>query len=60
AEGQADRADRDADRREADARVLADVRDESDETIRLVIEPKSRNVDVDVLKDSLSRLSSPK
>jgi len=37
--------------------ILADVRDESDETIRLVIEPKSRNVDVDVLKDSLYRLT---
>ncbi len=37
--------------------ILADVRDESDETIRLVIEPKSRNVDVDILKDSLYRLT---
>lgn len=37
--------------------ILADVRDESDETIRIVLEPKSRNVDVDVLKDSLFRLT---
>jgi topoisomerase-4 subunit A len=37
--------------------ILADVRDESDETIRIVLEPKSRNVDVDVLKDSLYRLT---
>ncbi len=37
--------------------ILADIRDESDETIRIVLEPKSRNVDPDVLKDSLYRLS---
>ena len=37
--------------------ILADVRDESDETIRIVLEPKSRNVDVDILKDSLYRLT---
>jgi len=37
--------------------ILADVRDESDETIRIVLEPKSRNVDVDVLRDSLYRLT---
>ncbi|WP_373488445.1 DNA topoisomerase IV subunit A [Blastomonas sp.] len=37
--------------------ILADVRDESDELIRIIIEPKSRNVDPDVLKDSLFRLT---
>ncbi|MEZ5710735.1 MAG: DNA topoisomerase IV subunit A [Blastomonas sp.] len=37
--------------------ILADVRDESDEQIRIVIEPRSRNVDPDVLKDSLFRLT---
>ena len=37
--------------------ILADVRDESDENIRIVIEPRTRNVDVDVLKDSLFRLT---
>ena len=33
--------------------ILEDVRDESDEAIRIVIVPKSRNVPVDVLKDRL-------
>ena len=37
--------------------ILEDVRDESDEAIRIVIVPKSRNVPVDVLKDSLFRLT---
>ena len=37
--------------------ILADVRDESDETIRIVLEPKSRNIDPDILKDSLYRLT---
>ena len=37
--------------------ILADVRDESDEQIRIVIEPRSRTVDAEVLKDSLYRLS---
>jgi len=37
--------------------ILADVRDESDEAIRLVIEPRSRTVDPDVLMDSLFRLT---
>ncbi len=37
--------------------ILADIRDESDETIRIVLEPRSRNVDPDVLKDSLYRLT---
>jgi topoisomerase-4 subunit A len=37
--------------------ILEDVRDESDETIRLVLVPKSRNVDPDLLKESLYRLS---
>ncbi len=37
--------------------ILADVRDESDSAIRLVIEPRSRTVDADVLMESLFRLS---
>jgi topoisomerase IV subunit A len=37
--------------------ILADVRDESDEAIRLVIEPKSRAVDPDVLMESLYKLT---
>jgi topoisomerase-4 subunit A len=37
--------------------ILDDVRDESDETLRIVIVPKSRNVDPEVLKESLYRLS---
>ncbi|MDO6414816.1 DNA topoisomerase IV subunit A [Sphingomonas sp. BIUV-7] len=37
--------------------ILADVRDESDEAIRIVIEPRARTVDVQVLIDSLYRLT---
>ena len=37
--------------------ILADVRDESDAEIRLVIEPRSRAVDADVLMESLFRMS---
>jgi topoisomerase-4 subunit A len=37
--------------------ILEDVRDESDEKIRLVLIPKSRNVDPDLLKESLYRLT---
>ena len=37
--------------------ILADVRDESDEEIRLVIEPRSRSVEPQVLMDSLFRLT---
>jgi topoisomerase IV subunit A len=37
--------------------ILADVRDESAEEIRLVIEPKTRAVDPDVLMESLFKLS---
>jgi topoisomerase-4 subunit A len=37
--------------------ILADVRDESDEAVRLVIEPRSRTVDPQVLMDGLFRLS---
>ncbi len=36
--------------------ILADVRDESDSAIRLVIEPRSRTVDPDLLMESLYRL----
>src|SRR3546814_10754260 len=37
--------------------ILEDVRDESAEDLRIVLEPKSRNVDPDVLKESLFRLT---
>ena len=37
--------------------ILEDVRDESDEDVRIVIVPKSRNVDPDLLKESLFRLT---
>ncbi len=37
--------------------LLADVRDESAEEIRLVLEPKNRNVDPDVLMEQLFRLT---
>ena len=37
--------------------ILEDIRDEFDEQIRLVFTPKNRNVDPDLLKESLYRLS---
>ena len=37
--------------------ILGDVRDESDADIRLIIEPRSRAVDPDVLMESLFRMS---
>lgn len=37
--------------------ILEDVKDESDEQVRIVLVPKSRNVDPDLLKESLYRLS---
>ncbi|KQS04430.1 DNA topoisomerase IV subunit A [Sphingomonas sp. Leaf357] len=37
--------------------ILADVRDESDSAIRIVIEPRSRTVDADMLMESLFRMS---
>jgi len=37
--------------------ILEDVRDESDAVVRIVLEPKSRNVDPDILKESLYRLT---
>lgn len=37
--------------------ILADVRDESDEDIRIVLEPRSRTVDPGMLMDSLYRLT---
>ncbi|MGL4313731.1 MAG: DNA topoisomerase IV subunit A, partial [Sphingomonas sp.] len=37
--------------------ILADVRDESDAEIRIVLEPRARTVDVDTLMESLFRLS---
>ena len=40
------------------APLLGDVRDESAEDIRLVLEPKSRNVDPEVLMESLFKLST--
>ncbi|WP_297694872.1 DNA topoisomerase IV subunit A [Phenylobacterium sp.] len=39
------------------APLLGDVRDESAEDVRLVLEPKSRNIDPEVLMESLFRLS---
>src|SRR6185503_6279003 len=39
------------------APLLGDVRDESAEDIRLVLEPKSRNVEPEVLMESLFKLS---
>ncbi|PWR04431.1 DNA topoisomerase IV subunit A [Meridianimarinicoccus roseus] len=37
--------------------ILADVRDESADDVRIVLEPRSRNVDADVLMGTLFRLS---
>jgi len=37
--------------------ILEDIRDESDEAIRIVLVPKSRNVDPELLKESLYRLT---
>ncbi|MBC2650741.1 DNA topoisomerase IV subunit A [Novosphingobium flavum] len=37
--------------------ILEDIRDESDEHIRIVFVPKSRNVDPDLLKESLYKLT---
>jgi topoisomerase-4 subunit A len=37
--------------------ILADVRDESDEAVRLVLEPRSRTVDSQLLLESLYRLT---
>jgi len=40
------------------AALLGDVRDESAEDVRLVLEPKSRNIEPDVLMESLFKLSA--
>ncbi|MET0249952.1 MAG: DNA topoisomerase IV subunit A [Sphingobium sp.] len=37
--------------------ILADIRDESDTEIRIVIEPRAKTVDPDILMDSLFRLT---
>src|SRR4029079_19219067 len=37
--------------------ILADVKDESDEKVRLILEPRARTVDADVLLESLYRLT---
>ncbi|RVU06390.1 DNA topoisomerase IV subunit A [Novosphingobium umbonatum] len=37
--------------------ILDDVRDESDEQIRIVLVPKSRNIDPDLLKESVFKLT---
>jgi topoisomerase-4 subunit A len=37
--------------------ILADIRDESDEAVRIVLEPRSRTVDPQMLMDSLFRLT---
>jgi len=39
------------------APLLGDVRDESDEKIRLILEPKSRNIEPEVLMESLFKIS---
>ncbi|MDC7674740.1 DNA topoisomerase IV subunit A [Asticcacaulis machinosus] len=39
------------------APLLGDVRDESDEEIRLILEPKTRNIEPEVLMESLFRVS---
>ncbi|WP_380874560.1 DNA topoisomerase 4 subunit A [Sphingomonas sp. DBB INV C78] len=38
--------------------ILADIRDESDELVRIVLEPRARTVDPQVLMDSLFRLTA--
>ena len=37
--------------------ILADVKDESDDQVRLILEPRTRTVDVDLLLESLFRLT---
>ena len=37
--------------------ILADVKDESDEQVRLILEPRARTVDPDLLLESLFRLT---
>lgn len=37
--------------------VLANIRDESDENVRIVLEPKNRNVEADALMETLFRLT---
>lgn len=37
--------------------ILADVKDESDEQVRLILEPRARTVDADLLLESLYRLT---
>lgn len=37
--------------------ILEDVRDESDESIRIVLVPRSRNVDAELLKESIFKLT---
>jgi topoisomerase-4 subunit A len=39
------------------APLLGDVRDESDEEVRLILEPKSRNIEPEVLMESLFKIS---
>jgi topoisomerase-4 subunit A len=39
------------------APLLGDVRDESDEEVRLILEPKTRNIEPEVLMESLFKLS---
>ena len=37
--------------------ILDDIRDESDEAVRIILEPRSRTVDPQLLMDSLFRLT---
>jgi topoisomerase-4 subunit A len=57
AEVAADREDRRTADRTRSCRCSSDVRDESAEDIRVVLEPKSRTVDPDVLMESLFKLT---
>ena len=55
-QGPADRADGRA-AREQEAALIADLRDESAEDVRIVIEPRNRTVDPAVMMESLFRLT---
>ena len=57
AKGEADRAHRGADRGEETLTLLDDVRDESAEDIRIVLVPKSRAVEPELLMEQLFRLT---
>ena len=58
AEGQADRADRRSCMEEKKLPLLGDMRDESTEAVRLVLEPKTRGVEPEVLMETLFRATA--